>query len=105
MKDIIRSYSKIGMTSLNIFFPVDEQAFTTDPYHIRIYSQKVNFMNQGFRQKLIDKFRSEGILLSIDKAIQHQYQLGMLYYDNYGGYILVFKWDRNYNEGGCCIIV
>jgi len=107
IKVIIDNYSKSGYSSLIIFMPFNQNSTTIDTYHFKFEGSSTGMGDDHYKEQLIKKFKSEGIKLTIEKAvskIDFNYQYNTYYF---GGYLLEIKWDKDYRTEccGCCCVI
>jgi len=106
IRDIIRTKSKTGTTSLIIFYPLSEDTMTTGMYDIKIHDKDTDFTDSKFRNNLVHKFKSQGIKLTIYQSVECTIGLANTKEYKHVGHLLFFKWDRDYSQTCCtCTII
>lgn len=111
IKKSLEPYANAGYTSVTIFFPSTDKSSTTANYDTVIKNYSHGLSDETFNKKIYNKFKSEGIKISIVRAVEHvtkkYYGLDEITMYHYGGYILVVKWDKDYRQECCdsCIIL
>ncbi|XWV24587.1 putative ORFan [Tupanvirus deep ocean] len=97
-------YASRGYSSVILFLPLAKNLKTINEYNGIIYDLHYNLDDAQFCNKLVTKFKSQGIKLNILRAVE-SIQYG--YYYNtirYCGYIIKLKWDKDYSKNCCAIL-
>lgn len=100
----LESPAKKGSTFYTIFLPYVPGIVCKQQFNLKIVDKDLSygFRSGYFREKLCNRFRSEGIELTIDDA-GGSFVTNDQTYNGKVGYLLKFRWDKDYNKQ--CIIL
>lgn len=112
MYDVVREklleFAGKGSTKISIFIPKNKDSKCLSQYHTKLENYYENFTDSYLQNKLIKKFKTEGVRVELGNAVEEYKDK---YIDGYhhrivvsGGYLLRCKWKRDYSKKSCTIL-
>jgi len=101
IKELLIKIANNGYTKIKIYFPYNVNKGTVTQYDCIINDQAQGLDDPNFNKKLIAKFRSEGINITIYNAFdQYNYHTHLR---NVVGKIVKCNWSKDYSKKSCLI--